>query len=194
MGRSGRILEPIAEDEAKHGAPAIRLRQLLRSLSHPVQELAYRVERLPDLRGLGVKAGDGQRGLIGMLGLPRHSLQQQRAAGGRFRVPVGNRQPRIEAPPVVDQAVDPRQNLAALEVVGGEKRRVVSSSLCKQIFLCLLFLFTKPSVGSALPTEEQNGSGLLSSSATSPTFSRRCAAPNTTTSWPILHSETNRAF
>src|SRR3954464_12648563 len=71
---------------------------------------------------------------------------------------------------------------------------VVSSSLCKQIFLCLLFLFTKPSVGSALPTEEQNGSGLLSSSATSPTFSRRCAAPNTTTSWPILHSETNRAF
>lgn len=55
-----------------------------------------------------------------MLRLPRHAMQQQRAARGRFRVPVGNRQPRIKAPPVVDQTVDPRQNLAALEVMGGE--------------------------------------------------------------------------
>ena len=73
------------------------------------------------------------------------------------------------------------------------KAMVVTSSLCKRISLGFTFLLTKPSVESALPTEGQNDSGLLSSSAGGPIFAKHCAVPNTTASSPLLHLEMNRA-
>ena len=109
--------EPIAEDEAQHGSPTVGWRQLLRSFSDALQELADRAERPPDFSGVCVQAGDGQRGLIRMLGLPCHSVQEQGTTRGGFGVAVRNGQSCIQTPPVVDQTDDARHDLAALPIV-----------------------------------------------------------------------------
>jgi hypothetical protein len=84
--------------------------------------LTFRFQRSSDHTCLGVIAGQRQRRLVAVLGLPRYAVQHQGPAGGCFRVPVRNRQPRVQAPPVVDQHNDPGHDLTALVILRRESR------------------------------------------------------------------------
>ena len=69
---------------------------------------------------LAMWAGDGDRGLAGMLGLSADRLEQQRPTGDRLAMLVGVGQADEQVPPIGGERDDAGHELAAFNVVGGE--------------------------------------------------------------------------
>jgi hypothetical protein len=86
---AGRIelatLEVFDEGVAEDAVPSIEISQLLRSLPQLGEEAADAEKGAAGALMLAVRAGHGDRGLPGMLGLPADRLEQQRPAGSRFK-------------------------------------------------------------------------------------------------------------
>ena len=68
--------EPVAKNEAQQEAPPLVGTELLRSLRNSLQELTYGLQCPANRLRLRMVAGDGQRGLVGVPGLPSDPLQQ----------------------------------------------------------------------------------------------------------------------
>src|SRR5512144_1161001 len=113
-------LEVLDQGPAEDSAPSLEVAQLLRYWPQRREEGHDLGQHSADMAGLAVRAGDGDRGLIGMPGLPAYAVQQQRPAGDRLGVLVRVGQPHEQAPPVVDQRDDPSHQPATLQILGGE--------------------------------------------------------------------------
>ncbi len=94
--------------------------KLLRRCRKSLQEVADALQRAADRPRLRVIAGDGQSGLVAVLGLAADPVEQQRPTGRRLRMPFGDGQPGEQTPPVVDQGHDARQDLTAPLILGRE--------------------------------------------------------------------------
>jgi len=101
-------------------ARKLKRSELLRGLPGTLQKSADRFQSTANGRGLRMQARDRQCRLVAMRGVSGDAVQQQGTARRSLRVPVGNREPREQRPPVVDQRNRAGQNLAASQVMGGE--------------------------------------------------------------------------
>src|ERR1700749_50343 len=102
---------------AENAIPSLHRIQLLRSLAQTRQEARDPSVGAAGYALLTVRAGDGQRDLPGMLGLPRDRLHQQRTAGDRLGPVIEVGQTDEQAPPVEDQCDTPRKQPAAFQIV-----------------------------------------------------------------------------
>src|ERR1700749_1586181 len=102
---------------AEYAIPSLPRLKLLRSLAQTRQEARDPSVGAAGYALLTVRAGDGQRDLPGMLGLPRDRLHQQRTAGDRLGPVIEVGETDEQAPPVEDQRNTAGEQPAPLQVV-----------------------------------------------------------------------------
>ena len=93
-------LEVFDQGVAEDAVPSIEVGQLLRSLPQPGEEAGDPQKSPAGAVMLAVRAGDGDRGLSGMLRFPADRLEQQRPAGDRLAMLVGVGQADKQVPPI----------------------------------------------------------------------------------------------
>src|SRR5512147_3278995 len=107
-------LEVFDQGSAEDSVPSLEVAQLLRYRPERPEEGHDLGQHSANMAGLAVRAGDRDRSLIGMPGLPADAMQQQRPAGDRLGGVVRIGQPPEQRPPVVDQRDDPSHQPATL--------------------------------------------------------------------------------
>src|SRR4029077_20806101 len=113
-------LEVLDQGVAEDAVPSIEVGQLLRSLPQPSEEAGDAQKGAAGAGMLAMWAGDGDRGLAGMLGLSADRLEQQRPTCDRLAMLVGVGQADEQVPPIGGERDDAGHELAAFNVVGGE--------------------------------------------------------------------------
>ena len=100
--------------------PSLQARQLLRSFHEVAKKQGDRAKRLGGGNRFSVRTRHGDRRLSCMPHSRGDGMQQQRAAGDRFHMPIGLGQTNKDVPPVIKQRDEARGQAATRKVVRGE--------------------------------------------------------------------------
>ena len=113
-------LQILDEGKTEDAVPSIEVGQLPRSLPQLSEEAGNADKSAASPVMIAVRAGDGDRGLAGMLGLPADCLKQQRPAGDRLAMLVGIGQTDEQIPPIGGEGDGAGHKLAAFDIMRGE--------------------------------------------------------------------------